>query len=253
MFHYPQTTGVDLYSTPKAARDAGSYFQESRLFLYLGHVNQAERCAYEALETTGNLPAVLRQLALINIVKDRPETARVFLNALDKKLFHRRTATEMLRRLDEDPRLENDPHVREIRRAAVGKDSVSLDTSVESFLQALLETNPGNKMAFEFLMAHYLCIARPDKVAASVQDLKNLGYPAIPRHYQEAILVHSSLTGSPPRATGYPMDSEIIERARQFMEIQAGAASAEGAAQRALAAGFGNTYFFYFAYGASGL
>ena len=92
MFRYPQRPGVDLFRTPDEAEDPGSQYQESRLFLEMGHVNQAEKCASEALETCGDLPAVLEELALINVVKGRPETARIFCNALARHLFHQRSA-----------------------------------------------------------------------------------------------------------------------------------------------------------------
>jgi hypothetical protein len=199
------------------------------------------------------LPAVLKLLAVINVVKDRPKTATLFLNALAKNPFHRRAAAEMLRRLRSVPGLNQDPEVRQMRRLMTSKDIVSTDVGVEELLEVLLEEHPDNKMAFDFLMAHYLCIGRPDKVVVNLDRLKGFGHGAIPRHYQEAIIVHRSATGERLPTTEFPLDPEIMESAKRFSRLLAGAPSREAAAHAAVTAGFGDSYFFYFTYGVSGL
>ena len=253
MFRYPQRSLADLFDAPPGVWNAGSFFQVSRLFLDLGHVNMAQKYAYEALEMTGHLPALLEHLAVIHLVKNGPETARIFLNALEKNPFHRKTAREWLRWLDEDPRLEDNQRVRSIRQAMVSRDSVATDTTAEGFLLALLEEDPGNKMAFEFLMACYLCDRRTEDVVASIGRLPDFGYSEIPRHYQEAIIVYSAITGRVPAIGGYGLDAAVVERAKEFWHIMANTANQEEAAARALSAGFGDTYFFYFSFGGSGL
>jgi len=225
----------------------------SRLFLELGQVNLAEKYASEALEILGDLPAILKHLAVIHLVKGRPETAKVFLNALAKNPAHGKTAGEMLRRLEEDPRQESDPRIRRIRRAMVTTDRLAADMTAEDVLQALLEKDPHNKMAFEFLMAYYLCDRRTDRVVAGVDRLKDLSYRRIPRHYQEAIIVLWGVpTGSPPIA-GYRLDPETIRSGEDAWKTMGVAPTREEGRRRGMAAGFGDTYFFYYLYGESGL
>jgi len=254
MFRYPQTPGVDLIATPASDWDAGSYFQESRLLLELGHVNLAEKWAYEALETTGPLPELLKHLATINVVKDRPETARILLNALGRNPLHRRTAREMLRRLDEDPHLADDPRITGMRRSMLTRDTfVSPRTPVEDIFLVLLERNPRNRMAFEVLMSFYLCNNRLDRAVANLRRLEDLEYREIPRHYQEAIVIYSSDAGREALPSGYRLDPEVVQRGRQFTEIMAASTSLEQLGNEALAAGFGDTYFFYYLFAVSGL
>ena len=104
----------------------------------------------------GDLPAVLEELAVIYIVKGRPEVASVFLNALAQNPFHRGAARDMLSRLEADPRLEDDPRVSTIRRNMLLRDNFYPRTDLEPYLKLLLEKNPKNKMAFDFLLAQYL-------------------------------------------------------------------------------------------------
>ncbi len=253
MFRYRQRSLADLFSEPKAAWNVGSYFQVSRLLLELGQVNLAEKYASEALEVMGGLPEVLEHLAIINVVKDRPETARVFLNALAKNPVHGKTAREMLRRLEEDASQESDPRIERIRRAMVTSDRLVADMTAEDLLHALLDKDPHNKMAFEFLMAYYLCDRRTDRVIAGIDRLEELSYRRIPRHYQEAIIVYWGVPTGSPRIAGYRLDAETIRRGEEAWKTIATAPTPKEGASRGMAAGFGDTYFFYFLYGASGL
>ena len=254
MFRYPQVPNLGVFTMTERDRDFGTWLQQSRILLDLGQVNGAEKCAYEALEMTGQLPALLEHLAVIHVVKGQPDTARMFLNCLSRNPFHRATAKAMLHRLDGDPRLAGDPRVRKIRSTAIDKDRVATpgERRVEDVLLALLARNGRNRMAFEFLMAHYLGVRRPDKVVANLGRLSDLGYREIPRHYQEAIIVHTSVSGNRAPLSEYRLSPRVVQRAREFAKVQASAASPEEAVHRALAAGLGDTYFFYFAYRASG-
>jgi len=252
MFRYPQAPGVAQYDMLEG-KDSHTYFQESRFFLELGLVNEAEKCAHEAFALEGEMPALLQHLAVINIVKDRPETARIFLNALSRKPLYRRTAEEMLRRLDQDPRLESDPRVRQIRRSMVSEDRAFLIVNYEASLLRLLEKNPDNKMAFEFLLAHYLCVARPDKVVENLQHLHRFGYRRIPRHFQEAILLDAIRRGASLPTGEQQLAPETLADARFFFEILKTTSSRDRAMERAVDAGLGDSYFFYFRFGKSGL
>ena len=246
MYRYSLRAGAELFGTPEADQDFGSYYQESRLLLELGQVNQAEKCAYESLETTGDQPIVLAQLATINIVKRQPDTARIFLRALAKHPFQRRAAQEQLRRLAEDPGLENDPRVSRIRANAVVKDFATRYAGVEAFLDTLLERNPRNRLAFELLMAYGLHTGSLDLVIRNLERLKDLSYSTVPRHYQEAWLIYHDLPDNPPPIPGFELDPEVVRRARDFRRITAHAARPQDAIREAWEAGLGDSYFFYY-------
>ncbi len=253
MFRYPQVPDRSLYSTPEAERDAHSYLQESRLFLELGQVNRAERCAYEAFETAGELPPLLKHLAMIKMVKDQPETARMFLTALSKKLFYRRDARNMLQRLQADSARDDDVRTSELRRVMVRQDTVA-PQSVEAILTTLLQEQPRNQMAFEFLIAHCLCSRRPDKAVAYLKQYAGSDDAHLPRHFQEAIIVSSLVTTGQFPSNEKRLDSTILVRAKEFNGILTACGSNKEAARAtAVAEGFGKSYFFYFAFSASGL
>ncbi len=254
MFRYPQSANAaDLYAISQTEDDAPSYLQVARLFLEIGEINRAERHACEALTGTGDLPAVLKQLATINIVKDRPETAKVFLNALGKKPLHRLAAREMLQNLEDDPRMENDPAVSRLRAVRLDRDSVSYVVSVEVMLLDLLARNRHNKMAFDFLMVHYLLTRRPEQVVANLQYLKDFGYQGIPRHFQEAVVAQASATDDWTLAKEYAIPHEILGQEVLLKQILADTADEDEAMNAAIDAGLGRSYPFFLKFGRSGL
>lgn len=264
LFCYPQVAGVELFGDPHKNPDSCSWLQESRLSLDVGFITSAERAAYEALAGDGQLPAVLKQLATVYIVKGRADTAKVFLRALRRNPSYRRTAEDALRRLEEDPRLEADQRVRDARSLISDKD-LTFTVPHEECLLALLEHNRHNRRALDLLMAYWLLIGRPDKVAANLWRLPDCGYQQVPRHYQEAVLeqqrgqitfpvaVGRSSRGSQNAGASSPVDPEIVRRADLLDEILRRSPNWETAFHDALAAGLGNTYRFYRAFGLSGL
>lgn len=250
MFRYPQMGGKDVFASPEEDRDGGTWFQESRLFLDLGLVNQAERSAYEALSVRGPVPGVLLHLAKINWIKRQPKTARIFLDALARNPFDRRSAASMRRRLDSDP--QGDLQMQRCRSFIPERDNAAILFPVEERLLALLEKNKGNKAAFEFLMAYYLARGKADQVAASMGRLADFNYRTLPRHYQEAV-VSLGRTPESLQGTAYQIRPEVARKAERLTEIVRDSPNAELAVRRAMAAGLGDTYFFYLTFGFSGL
>lgn len=158
----------------------------------------------------------------------------------------------MLQKLDQDPRLAGDAVVSRLRQVMLTRDYVSDRMNVEEVLLRLLEKNRRNRMAFDFLLAHYLCVGRPDQVVANLQYLEDFGYDHIPRHFQEAVVVHASATDDWSLAEQYRIDPEIRSQDLLFKQILAGTASRQDAMEMAAAAGLGDSYLFFFLFGRSG-
>ncbi len=252
MFHYTQSPNMDLYGTPPPEEDYSGLYHLSRLFLYLGQVNYAEKCAYDALDFTGDLPAILQHLAVISVVKDQPDTARVFLTALSQDPFQHRTAEEMLRRLERDPHGDEDPRVRTTRSKVSTRNRVHITGNIEDLLMDLLAANADNRMAFELLMAQYLLTGQSGKVAEKLEQLADFGGPKIPRHYQEAVLVNSGLFAKDAGAIARRIEPEVIREAKLFADIIRRSPDGRAAAVDSIQAGLGDTYPFYLTFHLSG-
>jgi len=246
MFSFPQN--IDAFAQRFVMRDAALI----DISLELGSLNVAEHLSLELLEVAGNSPFFLRDLALVNLAKKQTDTARIFLNALCKDLIFRKKAMCLLRQLDKDPGLEGDRRVQYLRNVMLEKDIANID--IESLYLKLLEKNRYNRMAFEYLMAHYLMERRVDKVAENFARLDELGYKEIPRNYEEAILLHSLDTGGTIKLFGKKLRPETLEKFYAFSEIMSSSAEiSRQAASRELMQKFGSTYFFYYSFDRSGV
>jgi hypothetical protein len=161
------------------------------------------------------------------MVKGSIPTARVYLNALAKTLFDADWARAYLELLESDPTLSTDRRIQQLRASMLEKDRPVHSTGhdpergsqviVERMFLDLLEKNPMNRMAFEYLMAFYMLNKRLDDLCRNLGRLKQLGYPGTPRLYEEALLARAldKQDGSEP---GIPeISMELRLRAEMFM------------------------------------
>jgi len=207
--------------------------------------------AHEALEVYGARPRILKRLIYINVLKGRPEAARRFIALLERSLLHNKWARRRNRQLDNDPLLSNEPAVASRRELMVVRDSVDDVTNLERMLLGLLERNPRNRMAFEYLMAHYLLTRQLDKLAANVRRFDDFDETRLPRHCQEALAVHLTETGSSEIDIGErTISSETWQRQCEFIQLAQQASEDEDpGAFAALHGDFGDTYFFFYVFG----
>ena len=186
-------------------------------------------------------------------MKGRPETARIFCNALARHPLQQRSAREMLERLSADPALNGDPRVsrdpqksgrKRFRRVEYERRRVPVGVAGKELAQP-----NGVRAADGALPGGW---AARTGLRHGSHKLKDFSYPAIPRLYQEAAIIHARSTGKRPVIPGYELDAAVLASADQFAQSGRRGAEQEGAMQAALAAGFGDSYFFYWAFGISG-
>ncbi len=219
---------------------------QSRTLLELGLVNDAEHLGHEALEMDGVRPDILRTLARVNVLKNRPRAARIFLNVLGQIPFHQAEAKAALAALDSDARLSTDTSLALIRSRMPTTDLPHAGLPEEALLQHLLTANPHNKMAFEYLMTDYLLTLNLGKAVDSLWRLDSLGYAGIPRNYEEALLLYERLKGVKISLKGRQVRPETIERFQQFTEALKEKLYETPQGRLALQKDFGDTYWFYF-------
>jgi len=257
MFAYPHKLGMPGLTLYVGSRhipaDGRTCMKTGDLFFELGHVNEAEHMAYEALELLGERPHLLKRLFLVYVLKGQPVAARTYLAALEKSPLHAAEARRYRRLLEEDPNL---PHLEAVRQARVRMphmDGAPWPTA-EQLLLHLLYANPRNRMAFEYLMAHYLLSRQPGKVTANIGRLRVFEATDIPRHYAEALMLHSYQLRArgvvrPIPLHGLRIDRGLQRRLEEFLRIRSRFGNDRLAAREALKDDFGDTYFFYHTFG----
>ncbi len=219
---------------------------QSETLLELGLVGDAEHLAHEALENEGVRPELLRVLAQVNVLKDRPRAARVFLNVLCQIPFQRGWAKTWLRNLEKNPRLTGNPELDAIRPLMPTNDLVHQALPAEGLLVQLLRCNPTNQMAFEYLMGEYLMNGELNKLVERLWQLDSFKYAGIPRHYEEAVLLCQQMRSTPVELHGRSIRPETIERFRGFTEAMNQRVLDTDEGRRAFAREFGDTFWYYY-------
>ena len=260
LFSYYQNPDTLLLT----ARDhSKEYWKKFDTYIDLGRINMAEHLLTESLEKFGPRPMILKRLALINMVKGNIGAARIYLSALSKTLWDADWANNYVERLDSDPGLSKDKYIQRLRSMIVDKnyDFSRLNINV---LSDLLEKNNQNQMAFEYLMAQYLLTKQLDKLVRNLDRLDDFDYPQIPRLYEEAVLLYTSHNQKPVNLKGRQISPRTHQRAQGFSDIfltlhsGGNMATARDRPDRLVAFGklansYGDSYFFYFFLGLSGM
>jgi len=254
LFRYPQfKEGMFPRARPgESLRRYQRSISYIRLSLLLGGVTVAEKEAYETLENSGEYPDLLWNLAIINIAKKQPKVARVFLEVLSRDLIHGKKARSTLKRLVDDPELSNDEEIIRLRSVMLKKDVIG-DKPLEPFMLDYLEVNPHNKIAFEYLMVYYLKSKQVDKIAENMYRFGDFGYEKVPRHFEEAILLHLGKTRERLNSHGWKIDPQTYKTGDQFMAALKSNPVGSPSSARNMAPEFGNTYFYYYMFNLSGV
>jgi len=250
MFSYPQHRKGFLLSSDEYR---SAYLDRFETRIELGLVGMAENDLAESLGTFGRRPVILRGLALVNMVKGDMGSARVYLGALGKTLFHTEWANEYLDRLKSDPDLSTDKEIQRLRRLRLHKDHSAILSHNEEALATLLAENGKNRMAFEYLMSWRLLTKQLDKFVGNINLLNDLGYSEMPRLYEEAILAYVHTTGKDIHLEGDWGSPKARQRIDEFGRIFNRYGQNKEAAFGELAAKYGDSYFFYNVYGFCGV
>jgi hypothetical protein len=181
-------------------------------------------------------------LALINIIKQQPDAARVYLRQLlnDPYLDNRNWAHNYLEKLNKDPFLSKDEEIQRLRNCIIPNDAF-IDND---YLPKLLENDIPNQMAFEYFAAQCLLSGDLSKFADLIKYLDDFNFTTIPRHYQEAILLYSHLSKKKVDLRGRKLDPQIRQRFEKFMHILN--INYKPAAMSALQGGYSDTFYFYY-------
>jgi hypothetical protein len=222
------------------------------LFLELGLLNFSEKVAAELVECMGPYPWLIYRCALIQAAKGDNEASKVYLQKLRRMPFYRKEAERLLRLLDDDAAPALDSRIAILKACADTADYFIYQTDEETMLCSLLNRNPANRAAYEYLMAHYLLTGTLKKFTDKISRAADFGYhDALPRHWEEALCIYAYEDSATSSMQKIPLHGETVAALRRYLEAYApyeNDPEKELLAASRLKAEFGATYFYFYTF-----
>jgi hypothetical protein len=216
------------------------------LAMDLGMVNTAEKIAGEIMENVGPYPDIIYRRVLVQIAKGNTEAAAVYLNKLACMPFYRAEAKRLLGMLDNNSALLSEPRIAAMHANMDTTDYFLFTVSYETTFKNLLNSNPGNKAAYDYLMTYYMLTGRPDGVADLAPKALSLGYTVLPRCWEEARCAYQAANSPQGSSEAFfpELRQETVERFNDFVRAYSPLADDPAAAAK-LAPAFGDSYFYF--------
>jgi hypothetical protein len=244
MFSYEQD-GADGLFLP-FAKEYIAPMMGSEIFYNLGLVNASQEYSFESMESTPSFVKPVRsikRLAETNLINRHYEVAGKYLKILEKTLFYRKWALRTEKYLYNEDMINKDPDWGGKRKMIITKDFFFKIENIEGILNLLMDRDPGNNIAYQYLMGLYLLNKDLKDFMIRVPVMNDLGYTRIPTSYQEAIMYVVGLTTDNPMAnTPYRISSDTKLRMKAYADIY----TTNKNPQKLLSKRFSDTYWYYF-------
>jgi hypothetical protein len=223
--------------------------QKSELNYELGHLNEAQHWACEALAISGFNPWNIQMLAKISLLKGEYKLTYKCLKILGNTILYKDWAEHYKEYLKNKSSLVNDKELFDLKNSFPKSDFIVNTKSPVPDLITLLKENKHNKMAFEYLMGYYLLNKQLDKFVENFEKIADFNYPSIPRHYEEALLIYISKTeGKDINLGGYNLNNQTIKEFNDITLLIQSYGNDRKAAFNSVIAKYGKTYWAYFLY-----
>jgi hypothetical protein len=215
------------------------------VYLDLGFVGMAHHYLIEAMDIYGERPSLMRRVVIVNTVLGNVGTAKIYLRALEKVPFHAAWAREYRAQLEADPTMAGHKEVARLRSLMMKENQV-VPLPIDKLMLSLLQANPRNRMAFEYLMAYYLMTKNLKGFVAQLNRLEQFTMGGLPRLYQEAIVLAVRDLGLRTEARNLSLGQDAVERHQRFALKLKSLGPDPAKAALELQKEFGDSYFYYY-------
>jgi len=185
-------------------------------------------------------------LAKTNIINGNYKRAHKYVDILKNTAFYRDRGNEYEELLADTTLIAAHPEFG-LKRNIMPKDDFFTEIiSPQNNIPKLLQSNPENKKAFEYMMAWFLLSKNVEGIINNLPRLNNLNYNKIPRHIEEAILAYTNSTGENPDLGGLTISNETISRFNQYISDFKQTRQSPSTQKNIMQNKYHNTFWFYF-------
>ncbi|MBR2420229.1 MAG: hypothetical protein IKB14_05880 [Rikenellaceae bacterium] len=235
LFDFPQYGPAGLFMT----YDEDLIFCGEVLY-HLGFVNEAQRYAYEMMATNPDHQRSafsVTRLAETNMVAERDEVARKYLNTLKHTLFYRSWAENLLELMDTPKAVDEHRLYGKLRRNQPAENFSFFSDKFDKMLEEMVDQRPKNREAYEYLMAFYLLYKDVDSFAERLI----IPTKGLPRVYEEAFAMVCRINHVNPATLPANLNRATFERLERYIH----AYNMSGNNPEVMNKDWGRSYWFY--------
>jgi hypothetical protein len=239
LFYGPQDYGTKALLIPWDSNvDINLIYRGAYFFWSAGLVNEAHRWAFESMVMQGLRPDNIRLLIKTDLINGHFAAAKKYTAILKKTIRYRQEALHYEKMLNRPDLVRSDPELGRKMELMPKNDFMMRLKDQQANVILMLQSNPSNKAAFEYMMAWYMLERNMDKIAEEFARIKELGYDRLPDHLEEAMIYFAAFTGE---KDSIQINPSTVSKFREYSEAAARVAGANPLLEKK----FGNTFWYY--------
>jgi len=215
-------------------------------FYAIGLINEAQRWAYEEMVVNGLGSQNLKLLVKTSLLNGKYHLTKKYTDILGNTLFYKSLSGKYRKMAEDTSLIRSDPDLGEKLNTLPRSDFFIYLESPEANLPVLVDQNPENIRAFEYMMSWLMLGKNVDLLVDKIRLMKNMGYTRIPRHIEEAILLYYNGKGVYPDLGGLNISNETRMRFDQYFSTYITARQNPSTLKEKMQRQFSKTYWYYF-------
>ncbi|MDF9831426.1 DUF6057 family protein [Parabacteroides sp. PF5-6] len=218
-FYQPGGAGLFLPVNPEA--NWFTIFFSSDVHYYLGDMNMAQHSAMLGMifSPRHRSSRMVKRLAEIHLALGDSAAAEKYLRLLDATLYHKKWAARMRDALySEQP--GDYPWLTQQKERLTTTDRLRRAADYPAALEALLESNPENLPARDYLLSYHLLTKNMPAFKAAFDRYAKTKGAYIPRAYSEALLIYLAATNASEKEfKTYTFDEAVVKAFAEYTAL----------------------------------
>lgn len=218
-FYQPGAAGLFLPVNPNTSWF--TIFFSSDVHYYLGDMTMAQHSAMlgTIFSPRHRSSRMVKRLAEVNIVLGDTTATEKYLRLLDATLYHKKWADRM-RTIFYAEQSEDNTWLAKKREQLATGDRLRRAADSPAALEVLVESNPENRRALDYLLAYYLLTKDIPSFKAAYDRYAKGKEAYIPRAYSEALLIYLVATNASEKEfKAYPFNPEVVNAFTEYTAL----------------------------------
>jgi hypothetical protein len=217
LFRYPQSFGRRGLCFEWEAK--GEILRRGSDFFWTIHfVNEAQHWAFESMIIDGFTRRNLKRLIQTELIRGNFKVAEKYIELLGNAMFQQKLANHYAGFLYDVAAIEDDPELGPAMRSHMQNDFFSEGMDLEKNLRLLLANSPGNRPAFDYLMALLMLEKEVDQIAMLLPGYLETFNGLMPELLDETLLVYK-ITHQQDNLSNIMVSRTTMQRFEEYTRI----------------------------------